>query len=66
VVTTYGLNGDMGHNIMIDKKYREIVNETLRSREYYIDTVMFYRPDGNSKNYAWLRLLGLMETWDMI
>ena len=51
---------------MIDKKYREIVNETLRSREYYIDTVMFYRPDGNSKNYAWLRLLGLMETWDMI
>ena len=49
MVTTYGLNGDMGHNIMIDKKYREIVNETLRSREYYIDTVMFYRPEETQK-----------------
>ncbi len=51
---------------MTDRYYRKVVNETLGSHDYYMATVLHYRPDGNSKNYAWLRLMGLIETWDII
>jgi len=50
---------------MIDKEYRKVVNETLSSREYYVATVLYYRPVGSSKNLAWLRVMGLIETWNM-
>jgi len=51
---------------MTDKEYRQVVNETLRSHEFYVATVLYYRSDMATKNLTWLRLMGLMETWDMI
>ncbi len=51
---------------MTDNEYRKVVIETMRSREYYIETVKFYTPYHDSKRLAWLQLMGLMETWDII
>jgi len=51
---------------MTDNEYRNVVIQTIRSREYYIATIKFYRPDHDSKRLAWLKLMGLMETWDVV
>lgn len=47
-----------------DKHYRELVDHTSLHYNFYINVV---RPNLNTdyQQLLWLRLLGLVETWDM-
>lgn len=69
MVMSYGFNRDMGYNIMntdVEKLYRRSVEALSQNREHYIHTVMYYRTDGRSRRLAWLCLMGLIETSDMV
>lgn len=69
MVMSHGPNGNMGYNIMNtddEKTYRLTVKLLLESHEHYIHTVMYHRADTHTKKLAWLCLIGLIETSDMI
>jgi len=50
---------------MTDKQYKRIMKTTTESYEYNIELVKHYHDTGRIKRLMWLRLMGLIETWDM-
>jgi len=50
---------------MIDKEYRELVEQDI----HRIDDYVYFLAHSRYKfihHHAWLQLMGLMETWDII
>ena len=65
VVDINGLSRNMGHNIMDD--YKGLVRMTLDSHEHFIAVLNgIFNASDLEKQYTWLRVMGLMETWDII
>ena len=76
MVTSYGLNRNMGLKSMIDKEneYRRLVDITVDSQEQFVhalktgcrryDRHHYYSTQW--KHDTWLHLMGLIETWDMV
>lgn len=55
MATSYGFNGNMGHDTMMD------------DHEYYLTIIMPNLPtESMNKKLLWLYLIGLMETRDLI
>ena len=75
MVMSYGLDGNMGYNIAdtemnkdeLYRHYAAVLFENATARKYYFEKMS--RDSGFSKetrHHAWLCLMGLIETWDMI
>ena len=63
MVISYRFNGNSGHDIMIDKQYREHMEAITDGRKQYISQCKdYYRLSYQN----WLCIMGLFETWDLI
>lgn len=58
-------NRNIGPNHMTDKKYRELARATSDLQEYFI-SVATEEPYIRVRHAAWLNLIGLIETSDII
>lgn len=69
MVKDYGFNGNMGYDMLVDNEemYREFTRMTSEFRAHHV-SLLLVRASRNRHNrhLSWLRLMGLMETWDMI
>jgi len=45
-------------------QYERLVSQCREYQEHYVYTVL-YQNNKSIRQSAWLRLMGLMETWDM-
>ncbi len=65
MVSAYGSNGNVGHNMDKEETYRNLVKITL-TRRGWDDFIMYDDSSLRSKQLTWLRRMGLMETYDII
>ena len=67
MVTINGVSRNMGHDMLIDNEetYRELVRTTSEYREYFASYLKHSPAEKYKRRLIWLRLLGLIETWDM-
>lgn len=47
-----------------EERYRELVVEAIDRQKYFLS--LMPKCDKGVRRLIWLRLMGLMETWDMI
>lgn len=69
MVMSHRLNRNIGYDIMktdVEKLYRRSVEALSQNRNHYIYTVKYYRTDKRSRKLAWLCLMGLIETSDIV
>jgi len=60
MVTAYGLNGDMGYSMTNEQKYGGYTLTT-----HYFRCIVRSDLEDDLKHSLWLRIMGLMETWNM-
>lgn len=48
-----------------EKTYRDLVTMTSALQWYFFDSVMYRNVAEHTKRLSWLRLMGLIETWDI-
>jgi len=77
MVTINGLSRNMGHDMLADNEetYRELVDIIVVNREQFVNVLKIECRKYNHYNHynyckqwkreTWLRLMGLIETWDM-
>ncbi len=76
MVTINGLSRNMGHDMLIDREgqYRNLVDNTVIRQEQFVSSLKtgcrrydcHHYYSKHWKHDTWLRLMGLMETWDVI
>ncbi len=69
MVSADGSNRNMGHSIMTDENYRQIIETEIDFTAYHLfildRPIQTAYPDCK-KWSSWLILMGLIETWDII
>jgi len=63
MVTSNGINGNMGHDMNNEDTYRELVRTTSEHQEHFANYVMNHSAEKYRKRLIWLRLMGLIDTW---
>ena len=61
---SYGPNRNVGHSMTKDSEYRWIAETNTLNREW-LKSFLERPNDSNLKHLAWLRCIGLVETWDL-